>query len=632
MDISAYVLPLQELMNLISADNVSKAFTERWLFKNISFGLSKGEKLALVGSNGTGKSTLLKVINGVISPDSGEVRSGRGITIGYLPQEPELEPGKTIEQSIFSEDNPVLKLVRSYEAAILDMDYPADKMQDLLEKMEHFDAWDFEKKAKQILGKLGIHDLSQLNGNLSGGQKKRVALAQLLIRQPDVLLLDEPTNHLDLEAIEWLENLLTAHQISLIMVTHDRYFLDNVSTSILELENGNLYIHQGNYAYFLEKKSQREAIMEAEVSKARNLMVKELEWMRRMPKARGTKSKSRIEAFYELKEKASVNLTAKELDISVQSTRLGNKVIEATHISKHYGPKYLVRDFTYIFKKKDRIGVVGRNGIGKSTLLDMLTKSIEPSTGEVVHGSTLKIGYYTQHTNNLDNNNRIIEEVKQIAEYVTLGTGEQVSVSKLLDMFLFPPSMQHTPVAKLSGGERRRLQLLKVLVSNPNFLILDEPTNDLDIDTLNVLEDFLTDFDGCLLLVSHDRYFMDKLVEHLFIFEEDGHIKDYYGNYTDYKEDLAEMETEMQAEAKTRAQTKTATAPTRRKLSFKEQKELETLEKEIRELETKKLELANQLNAGSADHQTLLNWAQEIEQIDLSIETKSMRWLELSDA
>jgi ATP-binding cassette subfamily F protein uup len=630
-DILRYFLPLQEVMNLISADNISKAFTERWLFKNISFGLSKGEKLALVGTNGTGKSTLLKVINGMISPDSGEVRSGRGISVGYLPQEPELDPEKTIEQSIFSEDNPVLKIVKNYEAAIVDMDYPADKMQDLLDKMEHYDAWDFDKKAQQILGKLGIHDLTQQNKNLSGGQKKRVALAQLLIRQPDVLLFDEPTNHLDLEAIEWLENLLTAHGISLIMVTHDRYFLDNVSTHILELERGNLYVHHGNYAYFLEKKAQRETIHAVEVDKARNLMVKELEWMRRMPKARGTKSKSRIEAFYETKEKASQGLSQKELDISIQSTRLGNKIIEATNISLNYGPRFLVRDFSYIFKKKDRIGIVGKNGIGKSTLLDMLTKTLDPSTGEVVHGSTLKIGYYTQHTNNLNNDNRIIEEVKQIAEYVTLGTGEQVSVSKLLDMFLFPPSMQHTPVAKLSGGERRRLQLLKVLVSNPNFLILDEPTNDLDIDTLNVLEEFLAEFDGCLLLVSHDRYFMDKLVEHLFIFGEDGYVRDYYGNYTDFKEEV-EVPQAQPVAAKTAEKAKSDTvAAVKRKLSFKEQKELQDLEKEIKVLEEKKTQVSHQLNAGSNEHEKLTAWAKEIEELGNLIDTKTLRWLELSE-
>ena len=619
-------------MNLISAAGISKSYTERWLFNNISFGLAKGEKLALVGSNGTGKSTLLKVICGMIEPDSGEVGKMKGLVFGYLPQEPELDPNKTIEESLFSEENPVLNLVRQYETAIADEHFPADKMQFLLEEMERFDAWDFEQKAAQILGKLGIHDLKLSNSSLSGGQKKRVALAQLLIQQPDVLILDEPTNHLDLQAIEWLENLLNAHQISLIMVTHDRYFLDNVATQILELERGKLYIHHGNYAYYLEKKSQRETIFATEVARARNLMSKELEWMRRMPKARGTKSKSRIEAFYELKDKANTDLSKKELEISVRTSRLGNKIIEADHVSMSYGDTCLVNDFSYLFKKHDRIGVVGRNGVGKSTLLDLLTASITPTKGEIIHGPTLKIGYYTQHSNDLNDNNRIIEEVKQIAEYVTLGTGEQVSVSKLLDMFLFPPAMQHTPVAKLSGGERRRLQLLKVLVSNPNFLILDEPTNDLDIDTLNVLEDFLMGFDGCLLLVSHDRYFMDKLVEHLFVFEEEGHILDYYGNYTDYRQEADEAEANPAPAAAAVQQTKAAEpAQPKKKLSFKEQRELETIETDLAALEAKKQALELQLSKGSTDHEELTRWAAEIGELDQKIAAISDRWLELSE-
>lgn len=619
-------------MNLISAAGISKSYTERWLFNNISFGLAKGEKLALVGSNGTGKSTLLKVICGMIEPDSGEVGKMKGLVFGYLPQEPELDPNKTIEESLFSEENPVLNLVRQYETAIADEHFPADKMQFLLEEMERFDAWDFEQKAAQILGKLGIHDLKLSNSSLSGGQKKRVALAQLLIQQPDVLILDEPTNHLDLQAIEWLENLLNAHQISLIMVTHDRYFLDNVATQILELERGKLYIHHGNYAYYLEKKSQRETIFATEVARARNLMSKELEWMRRMPKARGTKSKSRIEAFYELKDKANTDLSKKELEISVRTSRLGNKIIEADHVSMSYGDTCLVNDFSYLFKKHDRIGVVGRNGVGKSTLLDLLTASITPTKGEIIHGPTLKIGYYTQHSNDLNDNNRIIEEVKQIAEYVTLGTGEQVSVSKLLDMFLFPPAMQHTPVAKLSGGERRRLQLLKVLVSNPNFLILDEPTNDLDIDTLNVLEDFLMGFDGCLLLVSHDRYFMDKLVEHLFVFEEEGHILDYYGNYTDYRQEADEAEANSAPAAAAVQQTKAAEpAQPKKKLSFKEQRELETIETDLAALEAKKQALELQLSKGSTDHEELTRWAAEIGELDQKIAAISDRWLELSE-
>ena len=618
-------------MNLISAANISKAYTERWLFKDISFGLAKGEKLALVGSNGTGKSTLLKVICGQILPDGGEVGKTKGLIFGYLPQEPELDPNKTIEESLFSDSNPVLNLVKEYEKAIIDVDYPADKMQHILEEMERFNAWDFEQKAAQILGKLGIHNLKQRNDSLSGGQKKRVALAQLLIQQPDVLILDEPTNHLDLQAIEWLENLLNAHNISLIMVTHDRYFLDNVATHILELERGKLYIHKGNYAFYLEKKSQREAVFATEVARARNLMSKELEWMRRMPKARGTKSKSRIEAFYELKDKASVDLSKKEIEISVRTSRLGNKIIEAEHVSMTYGNNCLVDDFTYLFKKNDRIGVVGRNGVGKSTLLDLLTGEIKPSKGEIIHGPTLKIGYYTQHSNDLNDDNRIIEEVKQIAEYVTLGNGEQVSVSKLLDMFLFPPSMQHTPVAKLSGGERRRLQLLKVLVSNPNFLILDEPTNDLDIDTLNILEDFLVGFDGCLLLVSHDRYFMDKLVEHLFVFEENGKILDYYGNYTDYREEADQVVAAPVIEVKPIEASSNVASQSKKKLSFKEQKELETIEKDLETFEGRKAELNNLLISGSTDHVVLKQWADEIADLDKKISLNSDRWLELSE-
>jgi ATP-binding cassette subfamily F protein uup len=620
-------------MNLLSVDQLSKAYTEKWLFKNISFGIAKGEKLALVGANGTGKSTLLKTIAGLIKQDSGELQLANGCSVGYLPQEPELDENKTIQQTIFSSDNPTVKIINEYEAAILDIEASGDRMQFLLDEMSRLDAWEFEKRSKQILSKLGISDVEVLNKSLSGGQRKRVALAQLLLLNPDLIIMDEPTNHLDLEAIEWLENLLTAHQISLLMVTHDRYFLDNVSNQILELDRGNLYIHKGNYAYFLEKKSMRETIHAAEVSKARNLMVKELEWMRRMPKARGTKSKSRIEAFYDLKEVATQNLNQNELEISVQTTRLGNKIIELHNISKQFDDLNIIENFSYIFKKKDRIGVVGKNGIGKSTFLDLLTQTQAPSSGEVIHGSTLKIGYYTQHTNNLNNDNRIIDEVKEIAEYVTLGTGEQVAVSKLLDMFLFPPSVQHTPISKLSGGERRRLQLLKVLVSNPNFLILDEPTNDLDIDTLNVLEDFLSEFAGCLLLVSHDRYFMDNLVEHLFVFEGEGKIKDFYGNYTDYKDQKAEISSEAK---KTETKSSTVAAPTvveskKKKASFKEQQEYKNLEAEIAKLESLKLELTNKLNNGSSSHSELAEWALAIEKANLQIDEKSLRWLELGE-
>ncbi|MCC6818544.1 MAG: ABC-F family ATP-binding cassette domain-containing protein [Bacteroidia bacterium] len=624
-------------MNLISADGISKAYTERWLFKQISFGLARGQKLALVGSNGTGKSTLLKVIAGLIQADDGNLAIGKGVSIGYLPQEPELESGKTIEESLFGSDNPVLNLVKRYEIAILESEFNADEMQFLLEEMDRLDAWDFEKKAHQILAKLGITNLKQKNEALSGGQKKRVALARLLIQSPDVLIFDEPTNHLDLQAIEWLENLLNGHNTSVIMVTHDRYFLDNVATQIMELDRGRLFIHHGNYAFYLEKKSQRDAVELAEVTKARNLMSKELDWMRRMPKARGTKSKSRIEAFYDLKEIANRDLSKNDLEISVQSVRLGNKIIEANHISKSFGEKNIIKDFSYIFKKKDRIGIVGQNGAGKSTLLDILTAKTAPDKGDIVHGQTLKFGYYTQHSSDLDNNNRILEEVRQIADYVTLGNGETITVSKLLDLFLFPPAMQHTPVAKLSGGERRRLQLLKVLVTNPNFLILDEPTNDLDIDTLNVLEDFLMNFDGCLLLVSHDRYFMDKLVDHIFVFEGEGEIRDFYGNYTDYREALEEEEA-VSIEKKsntvpisTKATTTSVQNENKRKLSFKEQREFELLGQEIETLETRKKELEQLLSNGSNNHEELQSWAEEMSKTNEKLDEKGLRWLELSE-
>lgn len=624
-------------MNLISAAGISKAFTERWLFRNISFGLSEGEKIALVGSNGTGKSTLLKVLAELIAPDEGDVARLKGSSFGYLPQEPELNPDISIEQCLFDDDNPVMQLVKRYETAIELPDFPAAEMQEILEQMERLDAWDFEKKAARILGKLGIHNLKQLNGSLSGGQKKRVALAKLLILNPDVLILDEPTNHLDLEAIEWLETLLNAHRISLIMVTHDRYFLDNVSSKILELDRGRLFVHEGKYADYLENKFKRETIEATEISKARNLMSKELEWMRRMPKARGTKSKSRIEAFYEIKSKAESGSIKKQVEINVGTGRLGNKIIEAEHISKSYVQgKPLISDFSYIFKKKDRIGVIGKNGSGKSTLLNILTETIQPDSGSIIHGPTLKIGYYTQHSNTLDNSKRIIDEVREIAEYVTLGTGEQVSVSRLLDMFLFPPGVQHTPVAKLSGGERRRLQLLKVLVENPNFLILDEPTNDLDIDTLNVLEEFLQNYEGCLMLVSHDRYFMDKLVEHLFVFEEQGRILDYYGNYTDYRSEYDSSAEDNAATPKTLAATYEAVQAsdnntTKKKLSFKEQRELESLESEIERLESRKAELHVLLSSGSNNHTELSAWSDELLKLEAELSQKGDRWLELSD-
>lgn len=620
-------------MNLLSADQISKAFSEKWLFNQISFGLETGQKLALVGSNGTGKSTLLKVLNGNIIPDHGHVALHTGCSIGYLAQEPDLDPNSTVEESIFNHDNPMFKVVKAYDKALQSDTVSDAEMSRLLEQMDQYNAWDFEKKAEQILGKLGIHQLKAPTKQLSGGQKKRVALAQLLLQNPDVLLLDEPTNHLDLEAIEWLENHLKSHNISLIMVTHDRYFLDAVATQIIELDRAKVYIHHGNYAYYLEKKQSRATIEATEMAKAKQLLSKELEWMRRMPKARGTKSKSRIQAYHQLEDKVNAEHNNQQIDLSVKSARLGNKIIELEHINKSFQDRCLINDFTYLFKKHDRIGIIGKNGVGKSTLLNILTQTIQPDKGNVVHGPTLKIGYYTQHSNTLTDSNTLHQELSEIADYVTLGGGQQVTVAKLLDMFLFPPAVQHTPIAKLSGGERRRLQLLKVLIEHPNFLILDEPTNDLDIDTLNVLEDFLQDYDGCIVLVSHDRYFMDQLVEHLFVFEDKGFIRDFYGNYSDYKLQYANLEkpAEKPVETAKLPIEETVNNSPKKKLSYKEQRELEQIDLKLPQLEVQKEALQTLMNAGSADHQALLNWAQELEQIQLEIDELSERWLILSE-
>lgn len=620
-------------MNLLSADQISKAFSEKWLFNQISFGLETGQKLALVGSNGTGKSTLLKVLNGNIIPDHGHIALHTGCSIGYLAQEPDLDPNSTVEESIFNHDNPMFKVVKAYEQALQSDTVSDAEMSRLLEQMDQYNAWDFEKKAEQILGKLGIHQLKTPTKQLSGGQKKRVALAQLLLQNPDILLLDEPTNHLDLEAIEWLENHLKSHNISLIMVTHDRYFLDAVATQIIELDRAKVYIHHGNYAYYLEKKQSRATIEATEMAKAKQLLSKELEWMRRMPKARGTKSKSRIQAYHQLEDKVNAEHNNQQIDLSVKSARLGNKIIELEHINKSFQDRCLINDFTYLFKKQDRIGIIGKNGVGKSTLLNILTQTIQPDKGTVVHGPTLKIGYYTQHSNTLTDSNTLHQELSEIADYVTLGGGQQVTVAKLLDMFLFPPAVQHTPIAKLSGGERRRLQLLKVLIEHPNFLILDEPTNDLDIDTLNVLEDFLQDYDGCIVLVSHDRYFMDQLVEHLFVFEDKGFIRDFYGNYSDYKLQYANLEkpAEKSVETSKMPIEETVNNTPKKKLSYKEQRELEQIDLKLPQLEAQKEALQTLMNAGNADHQALLNWAQELEQIQLEIDELSERWLILSE-
>jgi ATP-binding cassette subfamily F protein uup len=472
-------------------------------------------------------------------------------------------------------------------------------------------------------------------GELSGGQKKRIFLAQLLLTEPDLIIMDEPTNHLDLTAIEWLENYLSGQNITLIMVTHDRYFLDAVANEIIELDRGQIFRYKGNYAYFLEKKAAREELLRIEVGKAKSLLKKELEWMRKQPRARGTKAKYRIDAFYELQEVASQNLKKDKLELDIREARQGGKILEVEHIGKRYGDLCLVEDFSCVFKKKDRIGIVGKNGVGKSTLLDMLTLKLKPDTGEIIPGVTTKFGYFTQEVVNLNLNNRVIEEVKNIAEFVTLSDGSQVSASKFLDTFLFPPEKQYTFINKLSGGEKKRLQLLKMLVTSPNFLILDEPTNDFDIDTLNVLEDFLEKFSGCLLLVSHDRYFMDHLVDQLFVFEGDGKIRLFNGNYTDYRDWQDEEDSKganTKAESKPVIEEKSkANAPEKRKATYKEKQELESIQGEIEKLEKKKAEITALMNTNTSDHNQLQTWAAEIQKLTEQIEAKTTRWFELTD-
>lgn len=618
-------------MNYLSAESLSKSFNDRWLFKDITLGIAQGEKIALVGENGTGKTTLIKILTGQVKQDEGVVSTRDGIKLGYLTQQPHVEPHLSVKEILFDEKNKIAKVVREYEECIHDPHTSPERMQHALEWMEEFNAWDYDAKVQEITSKLGITDLDQKFSELSGGQKKRIFLAQMLLTEPDLIIMDEPTNHLDLEAIEWLESYLSGPNITVLMVTHDRYFLDNVSKSVLELDRGKLYRYEGNYAYFLEKKSEREEMLKTEVSKARNLLKKELEWMRKQPRARGTKAKYRVEAYYDLKEVASQNLKRDRLELDIQEARQGGKIMELIHLSKSYGDKKMVHDFSYVFKKKDRIGIVGKNGIGKSTFLDLLTGKTNPTKGEMIPGITTKIGYFTQEVETLNPAHRVIEEVKEIAEFITMSDGTQISASKFLDTFLFPPEKQYNIIEKLSGGEKKRLQLLKILVTNPNFLILDEPTNDFDIDTLNVLEDFLEKFTGCLLLVSHDRYFMDHLVDQLFVFEGEGKIKPFNGNYSDYRTWIEEKEEAERKPTQPKATQVEQKTSAKKSFSFGEKDEYEKLPPQIEKLEIKKAEVVALLTIGTTDHSQLTEWSNQIAQITEEVETKTLRWMELGE-
>lgn len=627
----------------ISVESLSKHYLtaegrEKFLFEDISFGIEQGQKVALVGINGTGKSTLLKIIAGLEVQDKGQVAISKDVKLAFAEQQPQFAPEATVLSAIYESENEVLQLLRDYRLELL-KDASSDRLQTLMSQVDSLNAWDYEYQIEQILGQLGLYDLDQLVKNLSGGQRKRVALARALIERPDFLILDEPTNHLDLDTIEWLENYLSAQKMSLLLVTHDRYFLERVTNEILELDQGKVYRYKGKYQYFLEKKSERMAQQQASVDKAQNLMRKELDWMRRQPKARGTKAKYRVEAFYDLKDQASQKVEDRNMELGLKGRRQGKKILEVSHIQKAYGEKKIVEDFSYTFKRNDRIGVIGKNGTGKTTFLNMLTGQLAPDQGEIDLGLNTAFGYYTQQEISFNDDQRVIDVVKEVAEMVEVSEGNFISASQFLQHFMFPPDMHYNKVKNLSGGEKRRLQLLRVLMKNPNFLILDEPTNDLDLMTLNVLEDFLFNFGGCLLLVSHDRYFMDRLVEHLFIFsDQGGDIKDFPGNYTDYRETLQdeELKTNFKKVSEKKEQKETPKAPTKsQKASYKEKREYEVLEEEIAKLEIAKQKLTEELSqissASSPDHQALMDVSQKLEEIGRQIDAKSDRWLELAE-
>ncbi len=622
-------------MNYLSVEQLSKSYNEQALFHDLTFGINQGQKVALVGKNGSGKSTLLKIIGGIESADQGRVVFRKGIKLSFLSQNPEFSSHQTVRDFIFDQENELLSTVSEYEEFIesKDADVSSKQYQSLINKMDALSAWDFESQVKQILGKLGIHDLGLFVDELSGGQKKRVALAATLVEKPDFLILDEPTNHLDIEIIEWLEKYLSIQTMSLLLVTHDRYFLEGVTNEIIEIDDQTLYSYKGNYSYYLEKKSELNAQEALEVSKAKNLLVKELEWLRRMPKARGTKAKYRIDAAHDLMEVAAKDLHENSLTLKIRTKRQGKKILELHHLTKAFdGVKYL-DNFSYIFKKKDRIGIVGKNGVGKTTLLNVITGVLELDGGEAVLGETTQFGYYKQEEISYPAGTRVIDVVKEVAEVVKLSDGATITAAQFLNHFLFPHEMHMTPVEKLSGGEKRRLQLLRVLIQTPNFLILDEPTNDLDILTMNVLEDYLASFEGALIIVSHDRYFMDKLAGHLFVFMGKGEINDFPGNYSDFRNHADQIERDSKKALSKTKEKKIAKAPSeqKKKLSFNEKKEFESLEQEIHELEKTKEELINKLNGGSGDHEEIMEWSIGIEKLTHQIEEKEFRWLELSE-
>ncbi len=615
----------------LQAEQLSKRYADYMLFKNISFTIFKDQKVALIAKNGAGKSTLMEIMAGKDSPDSGKVTLTNDIKIGYLRQNPDLDLELTVLEQALKSDNPVLQVIRAFEAAVKHNDQK--EVSRLTNKMEELHAWDFEVRIKQILSQLKIDQFDRKVGEMSGGQQKRLALANVLVNEPDLLLLDEPTNHLDLEMIEWLENYLEKSKCTLFMVTHDRYFLDRVCNEIIEIDEDQIYAYQGNYSYYLEKRRERIEQLQASTEKAKNLLRTEQEWMRRMPQARSHKARYRIDQFYELKEKAGYRRKDENIDLNISSARLGSKIIELHHVSKAYGDLVLIDDMSYKFSRFEKVGIIGPNGSGKSTFLNILTGTVPPDRGTVETGQTIKTGYYRQEGIEFKAEDKVIDVVRNIAEVIQFEDGSKMTASQLLTRFLFPPDTQYSLIEKLSGGERRRLYLCTILMQNPNFLILDEPTNDLDIMTLGVLEDYLSTFEGCVIVVSHDRFFMDEIVDHLFVFEGNGRIKDFPGNYSVYRESQLEKEKQEKQE---QAVAKPKAAPVKprqasNKLTFKEKKELEELEKEIQSLEEEKNDLLEALNSGTLSPGELMEKSQRYSALTPELEEKEMRWLELSE-
>lgn len=626
------------MISYLQVENLSKRFGEQLLFENISFGIGKGQKVALIAKNGMGKSTLLRIIAGKDTAENGSVIFRNDISVGILEQDPLLDPENTVFEEVFNTEAPVLKLIQAYENAVSQNNTEA--LENLIPEMDLHSAWGYETTIKQILSELKIDTYDKKIQSLSGGQKKRVGLAKVLISNPDFLILDEPTNHLDIEMTEWLEDYLAKSNSTLLMVTHDRYFLDRVCNQIIEIDDFGLFSYGGNYAYYLEKRAERIENRNTSIDKARNLLRTEQEWMRRMPQARSHKAQYRIDNFYKLKETASQNTNEKKLELDIQGQRLGKKILELEHVTKSFDGHYVLRDFSYKFIRGEKIGIVGKNGVGKSTFLNIITQNLEPDSGTISIGETVVYGYYQQSGISFREDERVIDIVKNISERIDLGNGKIMSASQFLEYFLFTDKQQYSLVSKLSGGERRRLYLLTVLMSNPNFLILDEPTNDLDIVTLNVLEEYLKNFKGCLLIVSHDRFFTDKVADRIFAFEGEGAIRDFPGNYTIYK-NKREEEKETTEKAEKENKKNLSPAPSsvhpsgkpekKRKLSFKERQEMQQLENDMDALNQEKAEIETALNSGTLSTEELLVKSKRIAEIITILDEKEIRWLELSE-